>query len=380
MTSLAAGPGREALPGHPLPPRAARAVPGGGLGSGSSGRSLPARIGARGRDRPPAPGRSRAPRPAHPRRPWRAALATSAAVAAAMFLRPGRMALPLQPRHRDRRRRADVGVRLPGPGGFAGPRAGAAGSAWWRLSSRGRRWAWPRSPSSPSRPGASRCASCGSPCSPWPPRPPRTRRSRSGLARERLVADGWLRVLDPPEAFRNVYRSYAGLDRIGLRVAELLLAALVLALVRGAARGRGVLRLAARLALPDGRPRCWSFWRSEFWRRRPPCGSIRRRRSPRRSTSSRRWCASIPLSILAAAAAETSRPAAPAGAARAPGGGAGHDALDRGALLAAPPPGGRLRRTLRRLLSSAPPRRRGRGRLRPRGPRRPRRSAARCRG
>ena len=51
-----------------------------------------------------------------------------------------------------------------------------------------------------------------------------------GLGRERLVADGWLRFLDPPEAYRNVYRSYAGLDRIGLRVAELLLAALVLAL------------------------------------------------------------------------------------------------------------------------------------------------------
>jgi hypothetical protein len=51
-----------------------------------------------------------------------------------------------------------------------------------------------------------------------------------GIPRERLVADGWLRVLDPPEAFRNVYRAYAGLDRPGLRMAELALAAVVLVL------------------------------------------------------------------------------------------------------------------------------------------------------
>ena len=45
-----------------------------------------------------------------------------------------------------------------------------------------------------------------------------------------LAADGWLRVLDPPEAFRNVYRAYAGLDRPGLRLTELLLCAIVLLL------------------------------------------------------------------------------------------------------------------------------------------------------
>ncbi|HEY2797329.1 MAG TPA: hypothetical protein VGK26_05520 [Thermoanaerobaculia bacterium] len=51
-----------------------------------------------------------------------------------------------------------------------------------------------------------------------------------GIPRDRLVADGWLRVLDPPEAFRNVYRAYAGLDRPGLRAAELALCVCVLAL------------------------------------------------------------------------------------------------------------------------------------------------------
>lgn len=41
-----------------------------------------------------------------------------------------------------------------------------------------------------------------------------------------LIADGWLCLIHPPAAFRNVYRAYAGLDRPALRLAELLLAAL----------------------------------------------------------------------------------------------------------------------------------------------------------
>jgi hypothetical protein len=53
----------------------------------------------------------------------------------------------------------------------------------------------------------------------------------AGIPRERLVADGWLRLIAPPAAFQNVYRAYAGLDRVGLRAAELGLAAIVLALV-----------------------------------------------------------------------------------------------------------------------------------------------------
>ena len=53
----------------------------------------------------------------------------------------------------------------------------------------------------------------------------------AGIPRHRLVADGWLVLVEPPEAFQNVYRAYAGLDRPGLRTTELLLAAVVLALV-----------------------------------------------------------------------------------------------------------------------------------------------------
>jgi hypothetical protein len=52
----------------------------------------------------------------------------------------------------------------------------------------------------------------------------------AGIPFPTLVTDGWLRMLDPPAAFRNVYLSYAGLDRVGLRTAELLLASILLAL------------------------------------------------------------------------------------------------------------------------------------------------------
>src|SRR5262249_11437903 len=52
-----------------------------------------------------------------------------------------------------------------------------------------------------------------------------------GIPSARLVDDGWLRVLRPPEAFGNVYRAYAGLDAIGLRLAELALAGIVLVLI-----------------------------------------------------------------------------------------------------------------------------------------------------
>lgn len=62
-----------------------------------------------------------------------------------------------------------------------------------------------------------------------------------------LVADGWLCLIRPPEAFRNVYRAYAGLDRPALRLAELLLAALAFAFasVFLVAASWGAARLAA---------------------------------------------------------------------------------------------------------------------------------------
>jgi len=52
-----------------------------------------------------------------------------------------------------------------------------------------------------------------------------------GVPLEKLQADGWLRLLSPPEAFQNVYRAYAGLDRPALRLAELTLAAILLLMV-----------------------------------------------------------------------------------------------------------------------------------------------------
>ncbi|HXM78205.1 MAG TPA: hypothetical protein VOA00_03140 [Thermoanaerobaculia bacterium] len=52
----------------------------------------------------------------------------------------------------------------------------------------------------------------------------------AGLPVPRLVADGWLALLRPPQAFQNVYRAFAGLDAPGLRLAEVALAAIVLLL------------------------------------------------------------------------------------------------------------------------------------------------------
>ncbi len=48
---------------------------------------------------------------------------------------------------------------------------------------------------------------------------------------ETLRHEGWLALLGPPSAFRNVYFSYAGLDRPALRLAELALAGVVLLVV-----------------------------------------------------------------------------------------------------------------------------------------------------
>ena len=59
----------------------------------------------------------------------------------------------------------------------------------------------------------------------------------AGIPLRTLEADGWLRLLDPPEAFRNVYRAYAGLDRPALRLTELLLSARRSPVRGGPARG-----------------------------------------------------------------------------------------------------------------------------------------------
>ncbi|MEO8432672.1 MAG: hypothetical protein ABI592_14260 [Acidobacteriota bacterium] len=52
----------------------------------------------------------------------------------------------------------------------------------------------------------------------------------AGIPFEKLVADGWLALLRPPQAFRNVYRAYAGLDQPGLRAAQVALAAILVLL------------------------------------------------------------------------------------------------------------------------------------------------------
>ena len=161
--------------------------------------------------------------------PWRAALATSGAVAAAMFLRPGGWLFPFSldtaivvaaltwacvfqdrsdPRGRDGVAGGLLAVAL-----LARPEMGLAAMAVFAFAAR-------REPARLLRLAVFPLAVAGAAYAAL----------SAGLPRDRLVADGWLRFLDPPEAFANVYRSYAGLDRIGLRVAELLLAALVLAL------------------------------------------------------------------------------------------------------------------------------------------------------
>lgn len=161
--------------------------------------------------------------------PWRAALAASAAVGAAMFLRPGGWLFPFS---------LDTAIAVaaltwalvfqdrgeaPGAGGRTGlclaaallarPEMGLAGVAVFALAAR-------REPlrllALAAFPLAAAAAAYGA--------------FSVGVSRELLAADGWLRFLDPPEAYRNVYRSYAGLDRVGLRLSELSLVAVVLAL------------------------------------------------------------------------------------------------------------------------------------------------------
>jgi hypothetical protein len=53
----------------------------------------------------------------------------------------------------------------------------------------------------------------------------------AGTALETLRREGWLAFVGPPQTFRNIYASYAGLDRPALRLAELALAAVVLLLL-----------------------------------------------------------------------------------------------------------------------------------------------------
>lgn len=160
--------------------------------------------------------------------PWRAALGTSVAVAVAVFLRPGGWMFPFSfdcaiavaaltgavAASEKRRSSAD------GLAGFcllaallARVELGLAGVAIVALATR-------REPIRLLRlaffPVASAAAAYAV--------------LSYGIPVPQLVSDGWLCVLHPPEAFRNVYRAYAGLDRIDLRLAELALVGVVLVL------------------------------------------------------------------------------------------------------------------------------------------------------
>jgi hypothetical protein len=160
--------------------------------------------------------------------PWRAALATSLAVAVAVFLRPGGWMFPFSfdcaiavaaltgaVAASEKRRFASDGL-----AGFcllaallARVEMGLAGVAIVAFAARRKPIRLLRLAFFPVASAAAAYAVLS-----------------YGIPMPRLVSDGWLRVLDPPEAFRNVYRAYAGLDRIGLRSAELALVGVVLVL------------------------------------------------------------------------------------------------------------------------------------------------------
>jgi hypothetical protein len=78
-----------------------------------------------------------------------------------------------------------------------------------------------------------------------------------GQPLEKLVRDGWLALLRPAQAYRNVYRAYAGLDRPALRLAELALAVILVAiagalLIAGAAVARRLRSRPAASAVQAG--------------------------------------------------------------------------------------------------------------------------------
>jgi hypothetical protein len=160
--------------------------------------------------------------------PGRAALATSTAIAAAVFLRPGGWLFPfsfdtaiavaaltwaLVLAARPKPTRADVAAGACLLAALLSrPELGLAGVLILGASAR-------RSPRRLVPLGAAPLAAAAAGYA----------MLSAGIPRDRLIADGWLRLIEPPGAFQNVYRAYAGLDRVGLRTAELLLAAIVLA-------------------------------------------------------------------------------------------------------------------------------------------------------
>ena len=182
--------------------------------------------------------------------PWRAALALTVAIAAAVFLRPGGWLFPFsfdaaiavaaltaavagatrEPEPADAAAGAGVLAAL-----LARPEIGLVGMAALAVAARRRpRRLVPLAVA----PLAGAAAGYGM--------------LSLGISRHTLVRDGWLAVLDPPVAFRNVYRAYAGLDRPALRLTELALAFVVIAVFASAIVAAA--SVAARLRA-SGRPR-----------------------------------------------------------------------------------------------------------------------------
>ena len=205
--------------------------------------------------------------------PGRAALAVSAAVAAAVFLRPGGWMFPfsLDTAVAVAALTWSVELFLRGSDAGAGacllaaltsrPEMGALGAAVIAFSARREPRRIARLAVAPILLAAAAYVAVS-----------------IGIPRDRLIADGWLRLIDPPAAFRNVYRSYAGLDRPGLRIVELALAAIVLAVVaalltaaaavsaRAGARGSRAVEAGAILVLAA----------AAVWRFAPPADAAER--------------------------------------------------------------------------------------------------------
>ena len=165
-----------------------------------------------------------------------------------------RLALPVQLRHGARRRRDHLGARARRRG--RGRADALAGACLARRPARpGPRWVSPRSPSSLSPRAGS------SPGGSWrlgaaarsPPPPLATRALGRHSAARPCEATAGCALLEPPEAFRNVYRAYAGLDRPACGWPSSLLAGVVLVLRRRSARrrlGRCVAPVAPRTGAP----------------------------------------------------------------------------------------------------------------------------------
>ena len=190
--------------------------------------------------------------------PGEAALATALAVAVAFFLRPGGWMFPFSFDtaiavaalagallfSQAKTRRGDTWVAAALTAALLSRvELGLAGIAAMVWETRGERSRWPVIAGAPLAIGGTGYGLVS-----------------AGISLDQLVRDGWLRVVKPPEAFQNVYQTYAGLDEPALRLAEMGLAVIAVLIViaglaagsaaaaRGGPRG-GVLVQALTLAL-----------------------------------------------------------------------------------------------------------------------------------